>query len=196
MGDEETPGTRRPRWTPERVTITAAEVPRERVEAAAPDGGVAPQLLGTANQLQQVVASLVLRRAMIDRGIDITIRMHRTGVMYLESSRTGDVRLGFVVPLVSSMEPRPIWPTLIPLSLLDLVAIDWIASCSVPKQPALDAIQERDSFGYLLGWLDADDIAQLPIVTVTSHLGHEFDAKYRQAKNNQLRPFSEWTVTD
>ncbi len=183
---------RRPSWTPERITITAAEVPRDRVAAAAPDGGVAPQLLGKSNQLQQVVASLLVRRSLIERGVDIVTRMHRSGVMYLASSRAGEEQLGFVVPFVSSMEPRPIWPTLIPLSVLDLVPIDWIASCSVPKQPALDAIEEHDGFGYLLGWLAADDVAQLPIVTVESHAGHEFGAKYRQTKNHRLRPFSAW----
>jgi hypothetical protein len=190
--EPDTPPTKRTRWIPERVTVTAADVPRSRVEAAAPADGVAPQLLGKANQLQQVVASLLVRRSLIERGVDVASRMHRTGVMYLETRRNGNPRLGFVVPFVSSMEPRPIWPTLIPLSVLDLVAIDWVGSCSVPKQPALDSIEDRDSFGYLLGWLASDDIAQLPIVSVASHLGHEFDAKYRQAKNHQLRSFSEW----
>jgi hypothetical protein len=192
MDADEQPGTSRPRWVPERMTITTADVPRERVSEAAPDGGVSPRLLGKANQLQQVVASLVVRRSLIERGIDIVTRMHRSGVMFLESRRAGENQLGFVVPFVSSMEPRPIWPTLVPLGVLDLVPIDWIASCSVPKQPALDAIEERDGFGYLLGWLAADDIAQLPIVTVSSHSGHEFDAKYRQTKNHRLRPFSDF----
>lgn len=192
MDMDEQPAPRRPCWVPERIAITASDVPRERVLEAAPDGGVSPRLLGKANQLQQVVASLVVRRSLIDRGIDIVTRMHRSGVMFLEARRAGEQQLGFVVPFVSSMEPRPIWPTLIPLSVLDLVPIDWIASCSVPKQPALDAIEERDGFGYLLGWLAADDIARLPIVTVASHSGHEFDAKYRQTKNHRLRPFSDW----
>lgn len=191
---EEQPGSRRTPWVPERITITADDVPRERVSDAAPDGGVSPRLLGKANQLQQVVASLVVRRSLIDRGVEIVTRMHRSGIMFLESRRSGEEQLGFVVPFVSSMEPRPIWPTLVPLSVLELVPVDWIASCSVPKQPALDAIEERDGFGYLLGWLAADDIAQLPIVTVSSHSGHEFDAKYRQAKNHRLRPFSDWNT--
>jgi hypothetical protein len=119
-------------------------------------------------------------------------RMDRAGVMFLEDRDGSAPRLGYVVPFVSSMEPRPIWPTLVPLSILDLAPVDWVASCSVPKQPALDAIKERDAFGYLLGWLDADEVARLPIVTVSAHMGHEFEAKYRQAKNHQLRPFHAW----
>lgn len=185
-------GDRRPRWHPERVLLTADEVPRARIEAAAPEGGVSPLLLGKASQLQQVAASLLVRRALLAQKVEVVTRMHSSGVVLLECGRGDDSRRGFVVASVSSMEPRPIWPTLIPLSVFDIAPLDWVGSCSVPKQPALDAIEERPADAYLLGWLDIDEVAQLPIVSVAAHLGHEFEAKYRQVKHHRLRPFSRW----
>lgn len=184
---------KRPRWQPERVTVAAEDVPRERIAAAAPDGGVSPLLLGRSNQLQQVVASILVRRKLLEQGVDVISRMHRSGIMFLECRDTGQPTLGLVVASVSSMEPRPIWPTLIPLRVLDVAAVDWVGSCSVPKQPAFDAIDDQTADAYLLGWLAADEVAQLPIVTLEPHLGHEFEAKYRQVKHHELRSFSEWS---
>ncbi len=189
-----TTGVRRTRsrlmgsWSPLRVLVGPEDVPRERVEAAAPDGGVSPTLLGRATVLQQVVSSLLVGRVLVESGLDVVARMHPAGVMYLEHVESDRTTRGFVVAAVSSMEPRPIWPMLLPLSVLEVAPIDWIAACSVPKMPALESIEHAPADAYVLGWLPAADLTKLPIVTLEPHFGHDFEGQYRQAKNHQLRP--------
>lgn len=175
-------------WSPQRVLIGPADVPRERVEAAAPEGGVSQVLLGRVTPLQHVVASLVVRRSLVDAGLDVIARMHAVGILHLEHRHQNGTSRGLVVASASSMEPRPIWPVQLPLSALEVAPVDWIAACSVPKLPKLEGIDDGDAFAYVLGWLPADRLTRLPIVTLEPHVGHEFTALYRQAKNHQLRP--------
>jgi hypothetical protein len=187
--------TKRPRWAPQRVSITPADMPVDKVAADLPDDGVSPLLLNKMDPLQAVVASLVVGRLLRERGLDVTARMHSSGLMFLEHHpAAADERTtrGFVVAAASSMEPRPIWPMLLPLAVPELVELDWIAACSVPKLPALEALDEDGADAFVLGWLDAEAVTKLPIVAVEAHLGHDFPAQYRQAKNHQLRPLDEF----
>lgn len=180
------------RWHPRRIELRPRDVPHERL-AAAGDGGEAPRpLLGKVSTLQHVVGTLAVGRFLTEHGVRLHARRHASGIMLLEGQRERIASVGFVVVTASSMEPRPIWPMLLPLQVLEAVAIDWFAACSVPKAPALDAIEERPADAYLLGWLPREAIPNLQIVTLEPHLGHEFQARYRQAKNHQLRPLEEF----
>lgn len=176
------------RWHPRRVELRPRDVPHERLAAGGDDGEAPQPLLGKVSTLQHVVGTLAVGRFLTEHGAHLHARRHASGIMLLEGERDGVASIGFVVAAASSMEPRPIWPMLLPLQVLEAVAIDWVAACSVPKAPALEAIGERPADAYLLGWLPGEVIPSLPIVTLEPHLGHDFQARYRQAKNHQLRP--------
>lgn len=191
MTDIDTSGGR-PRWQPERVAVRPEDVPIERAATAVPDGGVSQRLLGRATHLQHIVATLTVRSLLSERGTVLIARMHQSGILHLvHRCSTGDTR-GFVVAAASSMEPRPIWPMLLPNSVLELEPLDWVIGCSVPKMPALEAIADRAADAYVLGWLSGEELTRLPIVTLQPHLGHEFQAQYRQAKNHRLRPMDQF----
>lgn len=190
--DEQTAPEPKPRWAPLRVQLAQRDVPAERAAAAAPDAGVAPQLLGRVTHLQHVVASLVVRRTLQERGVELRAHMHASGLLFLVREDGARTSRGFVVASTSSMEPRPIWPMQLPLSVLEVAPIDWIVACSVPKTPALAAIGDGAADAYVLGWLAHGDLAKLPIITLQPHPDHEYWAKYRQAKNRQLRSIDEF----
>lgn len=191
MTDSE-PNGGRPSWRPQCVPVRPEDVPIERAAAAVPEGGVCQRLLGRETHLQHIVATLTVRRVAAEQGTVLIARMHQSGILHLvHRSSAGDTR-GFVVAAASSMEPRPIWPMLLPNSVLELAPLDWVIGCSVPKMPALEAIPDGAADAYVLGWLNGEDLKRLPIVTLQPHLGHEFQAQYRQAKNHWLRPIDQF----
>jgi len=146
-----------------------------------------PFLLGNATALQHFVSTLLVRKYLLERELDASARLHPAGILVLKKLSDGTVSRGFVVATASSMEPRPIWPMFVPMSVLELVPVDWVVGCSVPKTPALENLHaQQPAEAYILGWLSAAQVTRLPIVTVEPHLGHEFQAQYHQAKNRQL----------
>lgn len=178
----------RPRWTPTRYPLHPDDICEDESVEARPSSGVPALLLGRATVQQHDVANQIVRRGLHhERGVTLTPRMHPSGVVFLEHEAEGSRRIrGFVVASASSMEPRPIWPMLFPTAILQIARIDWVASCSVPKPPALADIESTTPDAYVLGWLPAPKILELPLVVLEPHLGHEFKAEYRQAKNHQL----------
>lgn len=153
-------------------------------------------LLGNLDFRQHVAATLLMGRVLRhDHGVQVAARRHESGILLLEHEADGRVVRGYVMAAESSMEPRPIWPALLPLAVPEATPIDWIAGCTVPKMPAIEQLDEHPAMAYVLGWLPADDIVHLPIVTLQPHLGHDFEARYRQAKNHQLKPLATFAST-
>ncbi len=175
----------RPRWTPTRFELGRADLPLERLRA---DGIDVPQrLLGHVTIEQHLAGSMLAGRVLRDvHGADVTVRRDPAGIFVLELAIGEQSLVGFAVVSQSSMEPRPIWPMMLAVAAVEHRPIDWIVACSVPKMFTLDDMGDGPADAYVLGGLPSEELADLPIVDVLPHPGHDFEAKYRQAKNHRL----------
>lgn len=177
----------RPRWSPLHRELTAADVRIERLRADAID--VPQRLIGHVT-IEQHLAGTMLAGRMLrdDHGVDVAVQRDQSGVFFLEVSMGAQTLTGFAVVAQSSMEPRPIWPMMLPIAVVQHRPIDWIVACSVPKMFALETLEDGTADAYVLGGLPAEELPGLEIVDVLPHMGHEFEAKYRQTTNHRLWP--------
>lgn len=170
-----------------RCELSKADLPVERLRADAID--VPQRLLGHVTIEQHLAGTLLAGRVLRDdHRADVTVRRDPAGIFFLELAIGERTFTGFVVVAQSSMEPRPIWPMMLPIAVVEHRAIDWIVACSVPKMFALEAIEDGPLDAYVLGGLPSEELNGVEIVDVLPHMGHEFEAKYRQAKNHRLWP--------
>lgn len=177
----------RPRWSPIRCELTSADMPLERLRADATD--VPQRLLGHVAIEQHLAGTMLAGRRLRDvLGMDIAVQRDQAGVFFLELSLGEQTLTGFAVVAQSSMEPRPIWPMMLPVAIVQHRPIDWIIACSVPKMFVIEALEDGAADAYVLGGLPSEELPGLAIVDVLPHMGHEFEAKYRQTKNHRLWP--------
>ncbi len=179
----------RPRWSPIRYVLSAADVPIERLRADAID--VPQRLLGHVTIEQHLAGTMLAGRALRDDcSVDIAVQRDQAGVFFLELTIGERTLTGFAVVAQSSMEPRPIWPMMLPVAVVQHRPVDWIIACSVPKMFVMDALENQTADAYVLGGLPSEELDGAAIVDVLPHMGHDFEAKYRQTKNHRLWPLA------
>jgi hypothetical protein len=194
--DESASGAKpvRPRWSPIRCELSAVDVPIERLRADAID--VPQRLIGHVTIEQHLAGTMLAGRLLRDdHGADVTVQRDQAGVFFLELSVGERTLTGFAVVAQSSMEPRPIWPMMLPIAVVQHRPIDWIIACSVPKMFVMEALEDGPADAYVLGGLPSEELDGVAIVDVLPHMGHEFEAKYRQTKNHRLWPLERFMAS-